>query len=86
MVFCLLSGTTLASARSIWGVALDSGYVPVTKDEDFAEWSRLRQPAPSLLWLRMGNLQKAARRAKLASLLPELAARIPAGGTLIEVC
>lgn len=30
----------------IWPFALTGGYVVVTKDEDFAEWSRLRQPAP----------------------------------------
>jgi predicted nuclease of predicted toxin-antitoxin system len=33
----------------IWQLALDSGYVLVTKDEDFAAWSRLREPAPPLL-------------------------------------
>lgn len=33
----------------IWQLALDSSYVLVTKDEDFAEWSRLREPAPTVL-------------------------------------
>ena len=66
-------------------IALDSGDVLVTKDEDFAEWSRLREPAPAVLWLRMGNLKKAERGAKLAPLLPELLERLQAGETLIEV-
>ena len=69
----------------IWLLALDSGYVLVTKDEDFAEWSRLREPAPPVLCLRMGSLKKADLGAKLAPLLPELLERLHAGETLIEV-
>ena len=74
-----------ARDTAIWQIALDSGYVLVTKNEDFAEWSRLRQPAPAVLWLRIGNLKKAELRAKLAPLLPELLERLQAGETLIEV-
>ena len=74
-----------ASDTAIWQIALDSGYVLVTRDEDFAEWSRLRQPAPAVLWLRIGNLKKAELRAKLAPLVPELLERLRAGETLIEV-
>lgn len=69
----------------IWRIAVDSGYVLVTKDEDFAEWSRLREPAPAVLWLRIGNLKKVELRAKLVPLLPELVERLQAGETLIEV-
>lgn len=69
----------------IWQLALDSSYVPVTKDEDFAEWSRLRKPAPAVLWIRIDNLKKPELRAKLAPLLPELVERLQAGETLIEV-
>jgi hypothetical protein len=66
-----------ADARDavIWRIALDSSYVLVTKDEDFAEWSRLREPAPPVLWLRIGNLKKVELRAKLVPLLPELVGR-----------
>ena len=69
----------------IWRIALDSGFVLVTKDEDFAEWSRLREPAPAVLWLRIGNLKKVKLRAKLVPLLPELVGRFQAGEPLIEV-
>ena len=57
----------------------------VTRDEDFAEWSRLRQPAAAVLWPRIGHLMQAELRAKLAPLLPELVERLQAGETLIEV-
>jgi predicted nuclease of predicted toxin-antitoxin system len=56
----------------------------VTKDAEFAEWSRLREPAPAVLWLRIGNLKKVELRAKLVPLWPELLERLQAGETLIE--
>jgi predicted nuclease of predicted toxin-antitoxin system len=74
-----------ARDQAIWSLALKEGYVLVTKDEDFAEWSRLRQPTPAVLWLRLGNLKKAKLRVKLSPLLPELLRRLEAGETLIEV-
>ena len=37
--------------------ALKEGCVLVTNDEDFAEWLRLRPPAPAVLCLRIGNLK-----------------------------
>ena len=82
-VFALLPAN--APDTAIWHLAIDSNFVLVTKDEDFAEWSRLRQPAPPVLWLRIGNLKKPELRAKLAPLLPELVERLGAGETLIEV-
>jgi predicted nuclease of predicted toxin-antitoxin system len=74
-----------APDTAIWRLAIGSNFVLVTKDEDFAEWSRLRQPAPPVLWLRIGNLKKAELRAKLAPLLPALVERLGAGDTLVEV-
>jgi predicted nuclease of predicted toxin-antitoxin system len=74
-----------ARDQSIWSSALQGGYVIVTKDEDFAEWSRLREPVPPVLWLRLGNLNKAELHARLAPLLPDLVQRLQAGETLIEV-
>lgn len=70
---------------AIWTSALREGFVIVTKDEDFAAWSRLRTPAPPVLWIRLGNLRKAELRAKLAPLLPSLLQRLEAGESLVEV-
>jgi predicted nuclease of predicted toxin-antitoxin system len=72
-------------ARRLYLFALKEGYVLVTKDEGFAEWSRLRQPAPPVVWLRIGNVKRAALRAKLEPLLPDLVRRLESGETLIEV-
>ena len=74
-----------AKDRAIWPYALQGGYVLVTKDEDFAEWSRLRQPAPPVVWLRIGNVKRIALRSKLEPLLPDLVRGLELGETLIEV-
>ena len=77
--------TPNARDHFIWPFALKGGYTLVTKDEDFAEWSRLRQPAPPVVWLRIGNVKRAALKAKLEPLLPDLVRRLEAGETLIEI-
>lgn len=74
-----------AKDEAIWGLAVRDGYVLVTKDEDFAEWSRLRQPAPPVLWLRIGNVKRAQIRPRLEPLLAGLRQRLEAGESLIEV-
>lgn len=74
-----------AKDREIWRAALHGEHVLITKDEDFAEWSRLRVPAPSVVWLRVGNLRKSALQARFETLLPDLLSRLETGETLIEV-
>lgn len=69
----------------IWPFALEGGYTLVTKDEDFAEWFWLREPAPAIVWLRIGNVKRAALHAKIEPLLPELVRRLECGEKLIEV-
>jgi len=54
-------------------------------DEDSAEWSRLRQPAPAVPELRIGNLKKSELRAKRSLLRPECVRRWEAGETPGEV-
>lgn len=74
-----------ARDSSIWSAALERDCVIVTKDEDFAEWSRLRVPAPPVLWLRLGNLKKAEVRRRLGPLVPTIVQRFEAGEMLVEV-
>jgi predicted nuclease of predicted toxin-antitoxin system len=82
-VFDVLPADTQDNA--IWLKALNDRCVLVTKDEDFAEWSRLREPHPPVLWLRFGNLKKSVLQARLLPLLPDLLERLQRGETLIEV-
>lgn len=69
----------------IWPFALKGGYTLITKDEDFAEWSRLREPAPAVVWLRIGNVKRAALHVRLDAVLPEVVRRLEGGEKLIEV-
>lgn len=81
-------GTALAPDardRVIWSFACEGGYVLVTKDEDFAAWSRFRQPAPPVVWLRIGNVKRSALRPRLQPLLADIVKRLEAGEMLIEI-
>jgi predicted nuclease of predicted toxin-antitoxin system len=48
-------GLLEASDTAVWSYALRTGAVIVTKDEDFAERSTRIEPAPVIVWLRVGN-------------------------------
>ena len=48
------------SDNSIWEYAKTNGYVIVTRDADFEEISSLRGHPPQIIWLKIGNLSKAA--------------------------
>jgi predicted nuclease of predicted toxin-antitoxin system len=74
-----------AEDEAIWTLAVREGYVLITKDEDFAEWSRLRNPTAQVLWLRIGNVKRNQLQARLEPLLQGLLQRLGAGETLIEV-
>ena len=44
---------------AIWDRAVAEGYVIVTKDDDFRQWSFLRGAPPQVIWLRLGNCSTA---------------------------
>ena len=62
-----------APDQDVWTIAASSGAVIVTKDRDFVEWAVARDPAPQVLWLRMGNIGNIS-----------LIARLEAAWSLIE--
>lgn len=50
-----LIGMDRASDEAVWEYARTKGYVIVTKDADFIDWSVLRGSPPKVIWLRLGN-------------------------------
>ena len=48
-------GMDAASDREIWAYARDRGYVIVTKDADFGEFSVVWGIPPQIVWIRRGN-------------------------------
>ncbi|MGI9301372.1 MAG: DUF5615 family PIN-like protein [Gammaproteobacteria bacterium] len=53
-----LEGLDRADDLAIWNYAKEHGYVIVTKDSDFHEFSLLYGSPPKVLWLKCGNRPK----------------------------
>ena len=66
-------GLATADDEQIWVHARDSGYLIVTKDDDFRQRSFLRGAPPKVLWTRLGNCSTAdverALRSRVAMIL-----------------
>jgi predicted nuclease of predicted toxin-antitoxin system len=69
----------------IWLRAAALGAVIVTKDEDFAQLTILRQDSVSVVWLRVGNCRTAVLLTSFERLWPEIVRQLEAGARLIEV-
>lgn len=54
----VLEGLAQADDSAVWKYASDKGFVIVTKDSDFQEFSLLHGAPPKVPWLRMGNTAK----------------------------
>lgn len=54
-----------ASDQDIWAYARDEGYIIVTQDADFHEYSLLYGGPPLVVWLRCGNQSKSFLLKKL---------------------
>jgi len=55
-----LEGLEQGSDLDVWRYARDNGFVIVSKDSDFYELSLLHGTPPKVIWLRVGNVSKAA--------------------------
>jgi predicted nuclease of predicted toxin-antitoxin system len=51
----ITEGMERAADGAIWKHALDHRMIIVSKDEDFADRSRVAGPPPKVIWLRCGN-------------------------------
>ena len=70
--------------ETIWTLALERGFVVVTKDRDFAEWAFARNPAPRVLWLRFGNTRNAALKKQMAAAWPRIVDALRGDGIVVE--
>ena len=74
-----------AEDDEIWKEAKRSGYIVVTKDEDFAQMAMRLGPPPQVLWLRLGNTTNRALLSWLEPVLPEVLEALAQGNGLVEV-
>ena len=80
-------GLQSASDATIWREAVQRSAVIVTKDEDFvgSRVERLGSPAPSVVWVRFGNVTRRALLQGFLPLLPQVVDLIAAGERVVEV-
>ena len=69
----------------IWGYAVDTHAVILTKDEDFSERLLQEGDGPTIVWLRIGNCSRPALLRWFAPLLPDILHHIHQGHRLIEI-
>ena len=66
-------------------VALDTGAVVVTKDEDFALRLQLAADGPAVVWIRYGNIRNAELLRRISAVWPTVIAAISRGERLVEL-
>lgn len=78
-------GMQSASDAAIWDFALTSSAAIVTKDEDFAQRKLRIDNGPIVIWIRLPNTRRRDLLIWFEAILPELAATLQRGETLVEV-
>ena len=78
-------GLRTADDSVIWALALRTGAVIMTKDEDFAARSVRDSSGPVIVWLRIGNTTNRVLRAWIEPRLSGMAELLAAGSRLVEV-
>jgi predicted nuclease of predicted toxin-antitoxin system len=73
------------TASSDIDLMIGSSAVVVTKDEDFARRRALTPIGPAIVWIRSGNMRRAALLKRLAALFPQILAALTHGERLVEV-
>jgi len=78
-------GPSDASDRELWAYALKYEAVLVTKDEDFPAMRMFEDPAPAMIWVRLGNTRRVVLLDAFRSTLSELVEALEAGQQFIEL-
>jgi predicted nuclease of predicted toxin-antitoxin system len=73
-----------APDHAVWTTAASNGAIIVTKDRDFVEWAVARDPAPQVLWLRMGNIGNISLIARLEAVWSLIEESLASGVRIVE--
>jgi len=74
-----------SSDTTIARIANDTGAVVVTRDHDYVQFSRDGLLTVALIWIRLGNMRRAALASAIGARLPAIASSIEAGERIIEI-
>lgn len=77
-------GLLSAADNEIWAAALSREAILVTKDHDFVEWAISREPAPQVLWLRIGNVGNRLLIARLKAAWGQITQGFATGARVVE--
>lgn len=80
-----LVGLERADDRTIWQYAKDHGFVIVTKDADYYDLSLLLGAPPYVIWLQVGNADKAIVLNRLIEDQQEIEAGFASGQNCVEL-
>ena len=78
-------GLASATDHEVWARALANSQIVITKDRDFVEWAIVRDPAPQVVWLRIGNLGNRVLIVRLDAVWEQILAEISSGVRIVEV-
>ena len=79
-------GLRTATDEAIWEYARKHGMAIVTMDEDFAALAAQRASVPpQIVWVRLGNIRKAALIEAFSAVLPKLRELLAQGHGVVEV-
>ena len=75
-----------AGDRAIWQMAVDQDFVVISKDRDFVDrYASGQRPAPRIVWIRTGNLGRAAQVDHLARNWVKILTRLQFSTPIIEI-
>jgi len=74
-----------SSDMQIARIANDSGAVVVSRDADFVQFSNDGALIVPLIWIRLGNMRRAAMAAAIRARLPAVVKSIEAGERIVEI-
>ena len=74
-----------SSDTTIARIANDKGAVVVTRDQDYVLFSRDGLLTVPLIWIRLGNLRRAALASAIRARLPTIVSSIEAGERIVEI-
>lgn len=70
----------------IWSMAVDDDWVVISKDRDFVDrYASGQRPAPRIVWVRTGNLNRIAQVDHLARNWVKILTRLQFSTPIIEV-
>ena len=77
-------GLVTATDQQIWQEAVIRSAVLVTKDRDFSLLRVARNSGPTILWIRVGNIDNRTLIAQVLRALPSIVAAVDRGESVIE--